>query len=238
MGLTAARRRMLTFGLIPVAALVLGGGAVTVSMIHGKRGFDYAQAFAPLAGGVSIASDMPVAVTASVDEEVHVRVDGSYTDTRPVAGTTTTGDRLEVGISCHGSSGCRVRLAVEVPAGLPLSVRTTQTSMVVLGMSGPLQIDATDGTVDAADLSSPTVSVESHSGSVQLFFSKPPTTVDATTSNGSLRVEVPVPAAYAISAAADQGSSDISVPNDLSAPRRLNLSSSNGSITVNGTQQR
>jgi DUF4097 and DUF4098 domain-containing protein YvlB len=73
---------------------------------------------------------------------------------------------------------------------------------------------------------------------VQLFFSKPPTTVDATTSNGSLRVEVPVPAAYAISAAADQGSSDISVPNDLSAPRRLNLRSSNGSITVNGTQQR
>ncbi|MDX6235665.1 MAG: hypothetical protein QOG10_480, partial [Kribbellaceae bacterium] len=45
-----------------------------------------------------------------------------------------------------------------------------------------------------------------------------------------------VPAAYAISAAADQGSSDISVPNDLSAPRRLNLRSSNGSITVNGAQ--
>jgi DUF4097 and DUF4098 domain-containing protein YvlB len=82
------------------------------------------------------------------------------------------------------------------------------------------------------------VSVESHNGSVQLFFRDPPTTVDATTSNGSLRVVLPVPAAYAISAAADQGSSEISVPTDLSARRRLNLRSSNGSITVNGTQLR
>jgi hypothetical protein len=74
--------------------------------------------------------------------------------------------------------------------------------------------------------------VDVQRGSATLSFDSPPDQVSATTSDGSLTVQVPDGTPYAIDAVAAQGSTDLQVPNDPTATGHLYLRSSYGSITV------
>ena len=49
--MTAAQRRMLIIGLVPVLVLVVTAAAVTVSLIRGKLSYSYSESFAPGAQG-------------------------------------------------------------------------------------------------------------------------------------------------------------------------------------------
>ncbi len=66
-----------------------------------------------------------------------------------------------------------------------------------------------------------------------MVFDNPPSQVTATSTDGSLSVEVPHSVTYAVDAIAARGSTDLNIPNDPASARHLYLRSSNGSITVN-----
>jgi DUF4097 and DUF4098 domain-containing protein YvlB len=233
MKLTIAQRKMLSLGLIPVLALVLGGGLVTVTKLAGRLDYDFAAAYAVPADGVRITSDVPLDVIPSNDTKLHVSLTGSYTDNPPALTSTAAGGVLELVATCRPQVQCKVNLTVQVPPAAAVKLKVTKVSANVIGMSGDLRIDADRGSVNAARLTSPTVSVDARFGSVDLQFDGPPRSVQATSSDGSLQVHLPGTATYAIDAIAARGSTQLSIPNDLNSGHRIYLRSSYGSITVN-----
>ncbi|WP_328329484.1 hypothetical protein OHA70_06215 [Kribbella sp. NBC_00382] len=231
MSLTSGQRRLLTLGLIPVIAVVLGGGAVTVASIGGKVDYDFSSAYALPRNGVSIVSDVPVTVTPSTDDKVHVSVGGTYTNLEPsVDVRESAGEELQVSTACRGS-GCRIDLSIRVPGSASVKLTTSGVSVDLIGLGGDVRLVASNGSVNAVQLQSQQVAVTARGGSVDLSFDSPPRNVVANTTNGSVQVLVPTDS-YAIDAAAVNGSTQLDLPNDLGAQRQLHVRTTNGSITV------
>jgi hypothetical protein len=231
MTLSSPQRRLLTLGLIPVIALVLGGGAVTVASIGGKVDYDFSSAYALPRNGVSIVTDVPVTITPSTDDKVHVSVGGTYTNREPsVDVRKSVGEELQVSTACRGS-GCRVDLAIRVPVSAGVKLTTSGVSVDLIGLTGDVRLVTGNGSINAVQLQSQQVSVTARGGSVDLSFDSPPRNVVANTTNGSLQVLVPTDS-YAIDAAALNGSTQLDLPNELGAQRQLHLRTTNGSILV------
>lgn len=229
--MTSAQRRMLIIGLVPVLVLVITGAALTVSMIRGKLPYSYSASYAPGPKGVKVVSDVSLQLLASSDGQVHVTVDGTYAAAQPNVKVATTGGVLDVATGCPDVH-CEVDLTVEVPGTSAVQVKAEGTSMDAVGVASPLTVEANDGSVTLTRVRSPRVSVDAVHGSVDMLFDSAPDQVNATTSDGSLTVQVPRTTTYAIDALAAQGSSQIDIPNDPSSSNRLYLRSSYGSITV------
>jgi hypothetical protein len=232
MTLSRAQRTMLALGLIPVIALVIGGAVVTVSTIPGHLDYSFSAAYEPGRLGVSVVTDVAMDVIPSTDDKVHVDANGTYTKSRPTVTVAKTEEVLKVTASCQTKFQCGIGLTLRVPVDAGLKLEATRTSTDVVGLAGTVQINSSNGSVDAVQLNSRDVTVVSDQGSVDLSFSSPPELVTATTSSGSLHVGLPQSATYAIDAVATNGSTQLNLPNDLSSDRRLTLKSDAGSITV------
>jgi DUF4097 and DUF4098 domain-containing protein YvlB len=230
--LTRAQRTMLLVGIVPLLAVVLSGAALTVETIRGKLNYSYSATYTPAADGVQIASDVSTQVEASFDGRVHVTIAGTYAEQRPDVRISTVGKVLVVQTTCPDSH-CNVDLTVDVPAAAAVKAKIQGASLNVDRVAAPLTLDVTDGSVDMAQLRSPRVSVDARRGSISMLFDSPPAQVSATSSDGSITVQLPRTTTYAIDAVAAQGSTDLgSVPNDSTATHHLYLRSSYGSITV------
>ncbi len=231
--MTTAQRRMLLLGLIPVIALVLCGGAITVATIRGKLNYDYAEAYDKPGSTVTVAANVEMLVLPSDDDKVHVRVSGTYTDHEPIVDVQKNVEQRELNISarCVGR-GCRLVLEVEVPDAVALSVEASEASVELQRLTGPVQVKTSDGSINAVRLRTDTVSVTTLGGSVDLGFDQPPVDVKADASDGSVHVQLPRTVAYAIDAAAAHGSTTLNAENDLTSKYRLRLRAANGSITV------
>ncbi|GAA1562391.1 hypothetical protein GCM10009804_18850 [Kribbella hippodromi] len=229
--MTRGRVAMLLVGVVPLLALLVGGGLVTVGVIRGKLPYNYSAAFTPGPAGVRIVADVATQVEASIDGQVHVTIDGTYAAAKPDVRIGTTGQELVVQTSCPDVH-CAVDLTVEVPAVKMVKAKVDGSSINVVGLTSPLSLDAKDGSVDMARIRSPQVSVDAQGGSVGMSFDNPPKQVSATSSDGSIWVQVPRTEPYTIDAVAAQGSTNVSVPNDMTATNHLYLRSSYGSITV------
>jgi DUF4097 and DUF4098 domain-containing protein YvlB len=231
--MTKAQRRMLVLGVLPVILLVLGGAALTVETIRGKLNYDYSETYAKPSTTVSIAANVQVSASPSDDDKVHVSLSGTYTGREPTVETRANAVRGELAISAHCiGSGCRLELDVALPDGVQLSADTSEASITLLRLSGQLRIKSDGGSINAVRLLSDKVSVTSVSGSVDLGFDRPPTEVQADTSDGSVSVLVPRTATYAIDAAAAHGSTTLNAASDPGSKHRLRLRAAGGSITV------
>jgi hypothetical protein len=223
---------MLLVGLLPLLAVVVGGAAVTVATIPGKLPYSYSASSAPGPDGVQINADVSTQIEASLDGQVHVNVDGSYAAQQPDIKVATVGRVLVVQTLCPDSQ-CAVDLTIEVPAAAStIKAKIQSSSLNVAGVSAPLSVDVSEGSVDMERVRSPQISVDARQGSVSLFFDTPPERVSATSSDGSITVQLPRTTTYAIDAVAAQGSTDLSIPNDSAATHHLYLRSSYGSVMV------
>ncbi|WP_328311402.1 DUF4097 domain-containing protein [Streptomyces sp. NBC_00442] len=157
--------------------------------------------------------------------------------------------RVENGVLILGGcpGHCSVDYTVDVPAGLPVTGSTAAGSMnlstvgsvkvsaddgriVVNGATGPVDVRTTNGSIEAKALHGTGVTARASNGSVSLT---PATAQDITaqTSNGSITVTAP-PAKYRVSAQTQNGSRKLGIPDDPSAPHRVNLTTDNGGITL------
>jgi hypothetical protein len=229
--MTTAQRRMLIVGLVPLLVLVATGAALMVSSIRGKLPYMYSASFVPGRQGVRITSDIQTLLRTSADGRVHVTAGGSYAAAQPSIEITTIGDQLAIDASCPDGH-CMVELTVEVPPTSATQAKVTRASINGDGVASPLSLDASDGSIELTGLRSPRVSADTERGSIDLLFDQPPEQVTATASDGSLTVQVPRGATYAMDAVAAQGSTELDVPSDPASTRRLYLRTSYGSITV------
>ncbi|TDO50415.1 hypothetical protein EV651_12099 [Kribbella sp. VKM Ac-2571] len=229
--MTTAQRRMLIIGLVPVLVLVITGAALTVSLIRGKLPYDYSASFTPGPQGVKVVSGVQMQLLASTDGQVHVTVDGTYAAAQPAVNVSTASGVVDIETTCPDVH-CDVELTVEVPSSAAVHAKAEGSSMAAVGVASPLTVEATDASVALTRVRSRRVSVDAVHGSIDMLFDSAPDQVNATTSDGSLTVQLPRTATYAIDALAAQGSTQVDVPNDSSSSNRLYLRTSYGSITV------
>lgn len=195
----------------------------------------------------------PVRIVATDGDELVVRAEISDGLRATGERQELVGGRLELRASCpnFGSTWCRVSYELQVPSDIPLVVRTDTGSIDIAGMTGAVDVAADNGSVDlvglsgdvrassnngsveAVDLRAPVVTADSDNGRIALGFAAAPTTVSASTDNGSIEIVVPDDGTkYRLDVQTDNGSTTEQVPIDSSSRRTITVRTDNGSATV------
>lgn len=185
-------------------------------------------------------------VEASADASaisVHRKV--NYRGDKP-SGTSFHVDNGVLTLSGCGSH-CGVDYIVKVPAGLPVTggtsngsltladvgtvdVHTSNGEIAVTDATGPVKLRTTNGDVDVKDVKGGGIDTQTSNGEVTIRTATPQN-IKARTTSGSLTVTTP-PARYRISANDSHGDKKVAFENDPSGKYRLDLSTTNGDLTV------
>ncbi len=158
--------------------------------------------------------------------------------------------QLHSGCPALMSLWCSVDFIVTVPADRPITTAGSG-SVRVRGMSAPVDIDSDDGRVELDDISgdivvssdngrivgrrltAATTDARTSNGSIELSFLEAPQSVLARTWNGRIEVVVPdTEVLYRVEMNTSNGGTDNLVRTDPNSDRTIDLSTSNGSITV------
>ncbi|MCC5581669.1 DUF4097 family beta strand repeat protein [Microtetraspora sp. AC03309] len=164
----------------------------------------------------------------------------------PREGTTY---RVENGVLILGGCGrhCSVNYTVDLPAGLPVSgetssgavaltdvgevdVTTTSGAIELDGVTGAVVARTSNGRITGRGLNGERVQARTSNGAIDLTLATPQD-VRAETSNGGITLTVPA-GRYKVSARTQNGGKDIGVSDDPAGEHQLDLSTSNGAITV------
>ncbi|MCD2443648.1 DUF4097 family beta strand repeat-containing protein [Agromyces sp. SYSU K20354] len=189
-------------------------------------------------GGVTVRG-IEGATGISLERTIRYRGDRTFEDTHSVEG-----DTLVLG-GC--GRNCSVEYTLEVPAGLDVRGRTengevdltlvhdvdveTSNGRITLdGVTGTIRAATSNGRIEGSGLEGDGIEASTSNGAIDLRV-EVAQDVEARTSNGSIDLTVP-DGTYRVSAETSNGRTDIAVPNDSSGEFSLDLSTSNGSITV------
>ncbi|MFJ9409563.1 DUF4097 family beta strand repeat-containing protein [Streptomyces sp. NPDC101393] len=177
--------------------------------------------------------------------KVSVHREVEYHGDRPKGAT----HRVEDGVLVLGGCGkdCSVSYTVDLPAGLPVNgetsngaihltgvgavkVTTSNGAIDLKGVRGPVDVETADGRIHGTGLSGKGIKAKTSNGAIELT----PTTaqnVRADTSNGAVTVTVP-DGTYRVRTETSNGHKDIGVTDDPAGAHRLDLTTSNGAITL------
>ena len=176
----------------------------------------------------------------TLERTIRYRGDRTFQDTHSVEG-----DTLVLG-GC--GRNCSVKYTLEVPAGLDVSghtengeidltlvhdvdVETSNGRITLDGVTGTIRVSTSNGRIEGSGLEGDGgIDASTSNGAIDLQL-EVAQDVEARTSNGSIDLSVP-DGSYRVNAETSNGRTDIAVPNDSSGEFTLDLSTSNGSITV------
>ncbi|WFB05684.1 DUF4097 domain-containing protein [Streptomyces sp. LX-29] len=187
-----------------------------------------------------------VKVDASADAptiSVHRKV--NYRGDKPSSMSFRVRDGVLVLSGC--GKDCGVDYVVKVPAGLPVTggtsnagltltdvgavdVHTSNGEIAVTNATGPVKLRTSNGDVNVKDVKGGGIDVQTSNGGVTIQTATPQD-IKARTTSGNLTVTVP-PAKYQISANDSNGDKNVAFTNDPSGKYRLDLSTTNGDLTV------
>ncbi len=240
-------------GVLVVAGLIWGTYNVITVLAHEERVETERFAAADVTQLDVDTANGSVRIVAADTDEITVRAEISE-------GLRRTGERREVvdGVlqlhaTCPaiGSDFCWVNYEVRMPRDIPITVHADSGRITVSGSEAPIELDGDNGSLELTDLSGPLnvstdngrvegrqlrssqVRADSDNGRVLLEFVAAPTTVEATSDNGSVEVVVPDDGeAYRVSMNSDNGDEHLEVRTDPDSDRSLVLMSDNGSVTA------
>ncbi|MFF4569803.1 DUF4097 domain-containing protein [Streptomyces sp. NPDC001410] len=189
-------------------------------------------------GGVKVAASADIS-TISVHRKVNYRGD------KP-SGTSFSVENGVLTLSGCGK-GCGVNYVVKVPAGLPVTgvtsngsltlsnvgtvdVHTSNGEITVNNATGPVKLRSSNGDINVKDVKAGDIDTQTSNGEVTIQTATPQN-IEAHTTNGNLTVTAP-PAKYQISANDSHGDKKVAFKNDPSGKYRLDLSTTNGDLTV------
>ncbi|MEV7698101.1 DUF4097 family beta strand repeat-containing protein [Streptomyces sp. NPDC086779] len=182
--------------------------------------------------------------------------DRAVTDPRIVSRWSHREDTWTLDLSCRDhDERCPRMPAVDVPAGVPVSVTARNAGIDAAGLSAGLDLttvngditvnrsggdDATvrfvtrNGSVRASGLRSGELRAATVNGDVSLGSATSPTRLTATTENGSVRVTLPSGTpSYDVTATTQNGRTSVTVPTDTqNARHNMILGSVNGDVTA------
>jgi hypothetical protein len=243
--------RVLVIGL---SLLMVAWGALTLASLLGRGSGEDSGSYD---GVSSIVLDTafesievvgsPDATTVSMDRTYH------WSFSEPKVGARQDGDVLRLSSSCtfQVAIGCTGRVHLVVPADVELRLQSSDGSMTLRDLTGPVDVVTSDGRLTASNLSgrvtmrtsdgsvnatglrSENVEAVTSDGSVRLEFAVAPTSVTGRTGDGSIDVIVPRDGtAYDVNATTGDGGRDVSVPTDPRSAKHIELKTGDGSIEV------
>ena len=136
---------------------------------------------------------------------------------------------LRIEARCEPLLPCGADLAITLPAGLPVDVRTGAGDVRVSGLASDLSIAVGDGDVSAYDLLAATVRVQAGWGDARLSFAAVPADVRVGVGVGDVTLAVP-DAGYDVDVES-LGTSRVAVARDAAGPR-LHVRAASGRATV------
>ena len=241
-------------GVFILAALVWGPYQVVTLLAHEERTVQYSFAAADVELLEIESSSGSIDIVASERSTIDVvaRISDGLRRTGESAELVDGVVQLRSTCPNFGSDFCWVDYEIQVPRDLrividgdngsidvtgstaQMTIDSDNGSIRVRGASGRLDLTNDNGRIEATELRSPVVTADSDNGRIQLEFAAAPTTVVATTDNGSVLVVVPDDGtAYNVDASTDNGSEDTDdVNQDPDSDRTISVRSDNGSVTV------
>ncbi|TMQ96670.1 DUF4097 domain-containing protein [Actinomadura soli] len=157
--------------------------------------------------------------------------------------------RVENGILKLRDCGnnCSVRYTIDLPGRVPVdgatdsgsiklskvgavNVSTDSGSIHLDDVAGSVNAKTDNGKIEGRGLKGDGIDARTDNGKITLTLGKPQN-IRAVTSNGGVTVTVPA-GRYRVSARTDNGDRTIGIPDDASAPHRLDLTTDNGDINV------
>ncbi|MFF2277639.1 DUF4097 domain-containing protein [Agromyces sp. NPDC058126] len=173
----------------------------------------------------------------------------SYRGDREIGSTfEVQGDVLVLG-GC--GRNCSVDYTVEVPIGVDVSGATSNGAIALTGVNevevetsngrielddvtGGIEAKTSNGRIEGRGLAGDGVRASTSNGAIELRLATPQD-VEAHTSNGSIDVSVPsAEGSYQVETDTSNGSVDVDIDDVVDGEFLLDLSTSNGSITVSG----
>lgn len=145
------------------------------------------------------------------------------------------GDRLIATGDCKTSLGrrCSIDFNVSLPANLELVVTNRNGQVQIDSLMAPVSVSTRNGSVEGLAIGAGVVEIDSGNGSIDLDLTGVPTSVNLSTSNGSISVSVPVSdTSYDVNASTGRGSISIDVPRSDEATAKIAATTSNGAIEV------
>jgi hypothetical protein len=230
------------WGALTLASLLARATEHRSATYHGVRALDVDLSFESVEI-VGSANTTSVSMTRSY----------TWSLSKPSISNRLEGDRLSIGSSCPFSVGLgrsgHVRLVV--PKDVDVRLNTSDGSVTLRDLDGPLDLSTSDGSINASNLTgrvklhsadgsmdatglrSDEVEATTSDGSVRLNFEVAPSSVTADSGDGSIEVVVPSDGtAYNVTGTTGDGSRDVSVPLDSSSARHMQLSTGDGSLRV------
>ena len=171
-------------------------------------------------------------VTGSSRSTVAASQQLSYSGKPPTVAHALHGTTLTLSYSCPGELLCGVSYAVQVPAGVSVTVATGTGPVTLTSLAGTVTARADAGLITAVDMRSAVASFKSNAGGVVATFSVAPRTLTATTNVGPITLTVPGSAGYRLSTHTVVGTSTVTVRRSDDAAHSISASSDLGSISV------
>jgi hypothetical protein len=171
-------------------------------------------------------------VTGSSRSTVAASQQLSYSGKPPTAAHALHGTTLTLSYSCPGELLCGVSYAVQVPAGVSVTVATGTGPVTLTSLAGTVTARADAGLITAVDMRSAVASFKSNAGGVVATFSVAPRTLTATTNVGPITLTVPGSVGYHLSTHTVVGTSTVTVRRSSDTAHSISASSDLGSISV------
>lgn len=164
---------------------------------------------------------------AATEVSIHRRVE--YRGSRPEYATHQVEDGVLKLEGC--GRGCSVDYELDLPADLPVRGETSNGDLRLFAV-GEVDVRTANGSVTLDGAAGPVV-VRTNNGRVELTLDTPQDIL-AETDNGDITATVPA-GTYRVSTATDNGDLDIGIADDPDGEHRIDLTTSNGSISVRST---
>lgn len=171
-------------------------------------------------------------VTGSSRSTVAVSQQASYSGKPPADAHVLRGTTLTLSYSCPSEFLCGVSYAVQVPAGVSVTVATGTGPITLTSLAGTVTARADAGLVTADDMRSAVASFKSNAGGVVATFSVAPRSLTATTNVGPITLTVPGSVGYRLSTHTVVGTSTVTVPRSGDGAHSISASSDLGSISI------
>ncbi|MBN1611513.1 MAG: DUF4097 family beta strand repeat protein [Polyangiaceae bacterium] len=220
--------RVKTMGLLLAAATLLA--ACCFDGDTRVEAFTVDQAVSTLDVNVG-SGDIDVSGSDGTQTVVTAAITGAHTD----LDRDYSDGRLRLSQDCNGWDPCNVDVAIGVPAGAVLKLRTGSGDVRFTGAAGAVTAKTGSGDVSASRLVSGQVQIETGSGDVRARFDEPPDKVAIDTGSGDVRLWVPV-GSYSVRLDTGSGDRDVEgIDVDSDAPSSIRVHTGSGDVRISGS---
>ena len=157
-------------------------------------------------------------------------LDTAVAETKKAGATTLPGDTTFL---LHDTFGFPIDLTLEMAAeqGLQVDAEAGSGDITLRSLTGPLNLTAGSGDVDASGLAGKKVVAEAGSGNIELKYTTAPDSAELEAGSGDVTLHVP-DGSYDVKTEVGSGDTNVAVGKDPNSPRKLLLTAGSGDVNV------